>query len=145
MASREWSIHGKLSLWLITGTGLILLLAAAILYFSIEYWLHKEFDQALESKARALVTLTTQDESGVELDFADEYMPEFEREVEPEYFQVLIDDKNVLERSRSLGRLDLPHNFQGRRDGAQATGQNLKEEHDFPRTSADVPHEEATR
>ena len=112
MVAREWSIQGKLRRWLITGTGLILLLATVVLYFAIENWLRQEFDQVLESKARALVTLTEQEASGVELEFADEYMPEFEREEEPEYFEVWIDDWEVLERSRSLGSRDLPHLFQ---------------------------------
>ena len=109
MAAREWSIHGRLRRRLITGTGLTVLLATVVLYFMIENWLRQEFDQILASKARALVTLTEQDASGVELDFADEYMPEFEREKEPEYFEVWIDDWEVLERSRSLGSRDLPH------------------------------------
>lgn len=106
---REWSIEGRLRLSLIAGTGLILLLATSILYIAIENWLRGEFDQALENKARALVTLTEQEESGVEFDFADEYMPEFERETEPEYFEVWTDDGEVLERSRSLGSVNFPH------------------------------------
>lgn len=109
MAHRVWSIHGRLRRRLVTGTGLILISATVILYLVIQNWLRNEFDQALESKARALMTLTEQDTSGVELEFADEYMPEFERDKEPEYFQLWIDDRTVLERSRSLGTLDLPH------------------------------------
>lgn len=109
MTSRNWSIQRRLRRSLIVGTGLLLLLATSILYFAIESWLRQEFDQALESKARALVTLSEQDESGIEFEFADEYMPEFEREKEPEYFQLRIDDREVFERSRSLGSLDLPH------------------------------------
>ncbi len=86
-----------------------MLLVTVILYLIIEDWLQREFDQALESKARALMTLTEQDISGVEFNFADEYMPEFERIQKPEYFQLWIDDEHVLERSRSLGVLNLPH------------------------------------
>ena len=68
---REWSIEGRLRRSLIAGTGLILLLAISILYIVIDNWLREEFDQALESKARALATLTEQEESGVEFEFAD--------------------------------------------------------------------------
>ena len=91
-----------------TGTGLILISATVILYLVIQNWLRNEFDGTLEGKARALMTLTEQEASGVELEFADEYMPEFKRDKEPEYFQLWIDDRTVLERSRSLGTLDLP-------------------------------------
>ena len=90
------------------GTGLILISATVVLYLVVQSWLRNDFDQSLETKARALMTLTEQDASGVELEFADEYMPEFEREEEPEYFQLWIDDRTVLERSRSLGTIDLP-------------------------------------
>ena len=91
-----------------TGTGLILISATVILYLVIQNWLRNEFDGTLEGKARALMTLTEQEASGVELEFADEYMPEFKRDKEPEYFQLWIDDRTVLERSHSLGTLDLP-------------------------------------
>ena len=94
---------------MVAWTGLILILATVILYLTITNWLQNEFDRTLESKARALMTLTEQDKSGVELNFADEYMSEFERKEEPDYFQLLLDDRTVLERSRSLGTLDLPH------------------------------------
>ena len=106
--TRVWSIHGRLSRRLVAGTGLILISATLVLYLVVQSWLRNDFDQSLETKARALMTLTEQDSSGVELEFAGEYMPEFEREEEPEYFQLWIDDRTVLERSRSLGTLDLP-------------------------------------
>ena len=92
-----------------SGTGLLLLLAVSALYFLVRSWLINEFDHTLEIKARALITLTEQEAQGVEFDFADEYIPEFENRDEPEYFQIWVNGANVLERSRSLGDSDLPH------------------------------------
>lgn len=62
-----------------------------------------QFDTALESKARALVTLTKFDGTEVELDFADEFMPEFEAPENPEYFELFLGNSSLLERSRSFG------------------------------------------
>jgi signal transduction histidine kinase len=61
-----------------------------------------QFDVALESKARALVTLTKYDGTEVELDFADEFMPEFEALENPEYFELFLGNGSLLERSHSF-------------------------------------------
>jgi len=70
-------------------------------------WLEEEFDRGLIVKAQALVTLTSQEAGEIDLDFADEYMPEFERETDPEYFQLWSSDGRVVERSHSLETGDL--------------------------------------
>lgn len=72
------------------------------------HWITSEFDRAQLSKARALVTLTKQYGERIELDFADEFMPEFEAPLNPEYFQVWLENGDTLERSRSLRRQELP-------------------------------------
>ena len=64
--------------------------------------LAKQFDAAMESKARALVTLTKFDGTQVELDFADEFMPEFEAPENPEYFELFLGNGSLLERSHSF-------------------------------------------
>ena len=61
-----------------------------------------QFDVALESKARALVTLTKFDGTEVELDFADEFMPEFEAPENPEYFKLFLGKGDLLEQSHSF-------------------------------------------
>ena len=70
-------------------------------------WLEEEFDRGLTVKAQALVTLTSQESGEIDLNFADEYMPEFEREADPEYFQLWSSDGGVVERSHSLETGDL--------------------------------------
>ena len=68
----------------------------------ISGWLEQQFDDALESKARALVTLTKSTGDEVELDFADEFMPEFELSPDAEYFDVFLQNGTLLERSHSF-------------------------------------------
>ena len=86
----------------------VLLIAFLILDYVVVHWIASEFDRAQLAKARALVTLTKQYGDRVELDFADEFMPEFEAPVNPEYFQIWREDGDTLERSRSLRPNDLP-------------------------------------
>lgn len=66
-----------------------------------------EFDAVLQSKARALASLTDQEAGKIEFDYTKDFMPEFERKKEPEYFQFWLDDGMALMRSRRL-KEDLP-------------------------------------
>lgn len=102
------SIHGRLSLYLLLGAGFLLLIAFAILEARFRQQLQREFDRNLLEKTMTLVTLTTQHTGRVELDFADEFIPEFEAPTHPEYFELWLADGTLLERSRSLGKQDLP-------------------------------------
>lgn len=102
------SIEKRLRLLIMGGVGTVLLAACLLLQYMVEKRLTGEYDRALAAKAEALVTLTKQFGSEVELDFADEFMPEFSAPENPEYFQLWLGDASVLERSRSLRRADLP-------------------------------------
>ena len=102
------SIRRRLIVPLLLGSCLLTLAAGLLLSALIGRRLRAEFDHALLAKARALVTLTRQEGGEVEIDFADEHMPEFSAAAGPEYFQLWLADGTVLERSRSLGSRDLP-------------------------------------
>lgn len=102
------SIRRRLTVSLLAGSGLLLLLAGLVASAVVARRLREEFDSSLLAKARALVTLTGQHRGEVEIEFADEIMPEFEAPGRPEYFQLWLADGTVIERSRSLGRRDLP-------------------------------------
>jgi len=78
---------------------------------TINIWLEHELDESLEAKAHVLVTLMKDSANGLEFDFADEFMPEFEDELNPEYFQLWIDHNEVFERSHSLKNSNLPYEF----------------------------------
>ncbi len=96
------SIKNRLTLTTILWVGLILAAGQLVVDQVVSNWLLQQFDTALESKARALVTLTKNDGVEVELDFADEFMPEFEAPENPEYFELFLGDGRLLERSRSF-------------------------------------------
>jgi len=68
----------------------------------------QEFDHALETKVRMLATLALREEHALEINFADEFMPEFEVSDNPEYFQFRLVDGTVIERSDLLGEGELP-------------------------------------
>lgn len=102
------SIRRRLIVSLLVGAGLLVLALGLGASTVVARRLEQEFDQSMLSKARALVTLTKQHGGEVEIDFADEIMPEFEAPSRPEYFQLWLADGTVLERSRSLGSRDLP-------------------------------------
>lgn len=93
---------------LLAGSCLLTLAAGLLLDNLIIRRLRSELDHALLTKARALVTLTHQADGAVEINFADEFMPEFSAPSAPEYFELWLADGTVLERSRSLGGRDLP-------------------------------------
>lgn len=101
------SIHGRLTLWLFAGTGLLLLGAGLALDQFISQRLQQDYDEVLLAKAQALVILTEQENGEAEIDFADEFMPEFDADENPGYFQLWLSGNEVLERSRSLRDNDL--------------------------------------
>ena len=98
----SYSIRRRLTLLLLGSVGALVLIANLALSIIVSTRLQAEYDVSLLAKARALVTLTEQDLEGVELDFADEFMPEFNAPESPEYFQLWLQD-DTLERSNSLG------------------------------------------
>lgn len=102
------SIRRRLIVPLLVGSSLLILASGLLLSGWMSRRLLSELDHALLAKARALVTLTRQEAGEVEIDFADEHMPEFSRATEPEYFELWLADGTVLERSESLGSRDLP-------------------------------------
>ncbi len=96
------SISKTITLTTIIWVGLILAIGQVVVDAVVSKWLTDQFDVAMESKARALVTLTKNDGREVEMDFADEFMPEFEAPANPEYFYLFLGDGTLLERSNSF-------------------------------------------
>lgn len=83
----------------------------AVILFSIfmaidivlDDWVRDKFDESLTTKSNYLKTLIKVNKDGIDFDFAGEFMPEFGRRKDPQYFQLWIDDK-PFERSDSLAR-----------------------------------------
>ncbi|MAD04067.1 MAG: two-component sensor histidine kinase [Pseudoalteromonas sp.] len=95
------SIRSKLVTTLsITITGLVLSILVAT-DIAIDSWIDNEFNRGMKSKAGMLMTLVHEDEEGLTFNFSSDFMPEFDGQVEPEYFQMWTDD-GVFTRSQSL-------------------------------------------
>lgn len=88
--------------------GVILTITATAANWLIVGWLEDGFDDNLLTKAQVLLTLVEEDEEGIEFEFADEFMPEFERNENPEYFQFRYANGRVFESSNSLNGEDMP-------------------------------------
>lgn len=103
------SLRGRLALWLLAGTGLLLTAGGLLLDQVISSRLRREYDAALLTKSRSLVTLTEQQNGRIWLEFSYDFMPEFAARERPDYFQLWLGDGSVAVRSRSLAGRDLPH------------------------------------
>ncbi|MCP4765680.1 MAG: hypothetical protein GY875_05355 [Gammaproteobacteria bacterium] len=96
------SISKTITISTILSVGLILAAGQIVVDRIVSNWILQQFDDALEARARALVTLTKYDGIEVELDFADEFMPEFEAPENPDYFELYLGDGSLLEKSHSF-------------------------------------------
>jgi two-component system sensor histidine kinase QseC len=112
------SLRARLTLLLVSGIGLPLVLGGLLLCVFVPAWLRHELDRSLEARAKALATLTKETAGVVELDFADELMPEFDSDEDPYYFELWLGDGTLVERSRSFQ----PTPDERRPDLARATG-----------------------
>ena len=90
------------------GFTLVLAAGSVALAVAMRFLDVREFDAALKTKAETLSQLIFRHPQAIEVDFADEYLPEFEREENPDHFQVRFVDGTPIERSGRLGGFDLP-------------------------------------
>ena len=95
------SIRFSTTLFTVASTVAILTVGLLVIDRVLSNWLENQFDDALHSKAQALVTLSKSNGEQIEMDFADEFMPEFSRLGNPEYFELYLQNGELLERSRS--------------------------------------------
>ena len=101
------SIQGRLTVYIIAGTALLLLAVGLILDTQLSKQFDREFNRSLLAKALTMVTLAEQDDGEVEFDLVEDLAPEFKPGVRPEYLQLLFQDGTVLRKSSSLGDADL--------------------------------------
>ena len=99
------SIRRALGLQLVAGLFLVLALSGGGLYWLVRHRLTQHFDAALAQKARDLAALVKQEKRGFEIEEVP--MPEYERAVDPEYFELWLNGR-AFRRSPSLGTRDLP-------------------------------------
>ena len=101
------SLRGRLTVWLLAGTGLLLVAGGLLLDRVFSARLLREHDAALLDKARSLVNLTELKDGRVWLEYSEELLPEFSAAREPSYFEIWLGDGSVIERSRTLGTRSL--------------------------------------
>ena len=84
--------------------GFLTLVAGVVLTFWLVVSNHvrADFDAGLAARALSLASMIEQDEGQVEFEYAKRFFPEFEREQEPEYFQIWLADGLPLLRSTRL-------------------------------------------
>ena len=102
------SLRGRLIVWLLAGTGLLVTLAGVLLDRRIGSRLRQDFDADLIAEARSVMAVTEQQNGRVELELSPGLLPQFEARQEPDYFQVWLPGGRILARSPSLGGRDLP-------------------------------------
>lgn len=103
------SIKKKLSRYISISISILLVSILLITDMAVDSWIDVEFDRAMTNKANLLTTLISEDSDevhGIEFDFADEFMPEFSGNNDPEYFQLWLENK-VFERSKTLELFDV--------------------------------------
>ena len=104
-----YSIRKKLTLGIITSMILVLSLTTVLLYYLIAREVQTVFDTALLDKAHAMIALTELDaEDGLEFDFTEGMMPEFDVETGGQYYQLWEHGVDLLVKSPSLRDDNLP-------------------------------------
>lgn len=106
------SIRRELTNRLLGGTAILLILASALLSVGIHSRIVGEFDRALESKALALVALTSREKNYIEVDYSEDEMPDFENEEELEFFQVFFEDGTLIDSSEDAEEITFPIDLQ---------------------------------
>ena len=96
------SIQRRLILTLGTICCLLWFAGSLIAYFAVRAGMISQFDLALTTDIQALANMTEQSEAGFKFDSSGEFMPKFQREDHPDYFQLWLPDGATLYRSPSL-------------------------------------------
>jgi two-component system sensor histidine kinase QseC len=102
------SIRRFLTSRVLIATVSLLVAGHVLLYLFVSHRLMEQFDASLMTRARALAGMLEQEPLGIELDLREEFLPEYVREENAEFFQVWDEEGEVIGRSPSLGERDLP-------------------------------------
>ncbi len=104
------SLRARLTLALCAAGALLVAALCLAAYLRARSALTAQFDDGLRARAAALISLLQWEPDGTaELNYQDEFMPEFERRRGGFYFAVWLEkDGSLLEKSRSLHKGELP-------------------------------------
>ena len=101
------SIRSYLLTRILGGTSLVLIGAGGAVYVAVTRTLEQQFDRNLSDRVQGFASILFQTATELSFEFSDELMPEYDRAVDPEYFELWLADGEVLERSNTLGERDL--------------------------------------
>jgi len=101
-----FSIRKKLTLTLLLGIMAIVVLGGFHLYYFFQKSSLNRFDSYLSTKVRTIAALLEQDQTGFNYEL-DKFLPEIEKKTDSEYFQIWLENGNVLRKSRSLKKFNL--------------------------------------
>jgi heavy metal sensor kinase len=102
------SIKAKIVLFYMLVLFVILSVLGIFLYFSLSRIVYDSIDSSLLSKAKALATLVKDSGNETEFNFSDEVMWEYNSPKSLSFFQIRRVDGMILEKSESVGNLELP-------------------------------------
>jgi len=136
---------------MLIGAGLILAGAGLVVYLIVAASLDRHFDQNLADRIQGFASILFQVDDELSFEFSDELMPNYALEKRPDYFELTLDDGQLVERSESLGEdsLELPQpvgpepafwnaSLPDGRDGRFAS-QLLEVHHVYPEEGPDRP------
>lgn len=104
------SIRNRVTVYIVSGTALLLVLAGIAVDHTIRIQVARDFDRNLLYKAEVLAKLTEREGRVVKFDFNYDFMPEFDvtENEKMEYFELSFSDGTPIAKSRSLGGATLP-------------------------------------
>lgn len=101
------TLRKKLTLIILATLGLLIGSSGVAIYYSAYNSLLRQFDNALLAKAEAIMSVTEQSGSRIELEFSDEIMQNYGKDG-TDYFELFSSDGRSIERSQSLGKYHFP-------------------------------------
>ena len=102
------SIRRYLTRRLLLGLLFLIVVGNTSLYLFIYHRMVSHFDAALEARIHALAGMMEQDSGKIGLEMRKEFLPEYNRKYNAEYYQIWSEDGEVVGRSPSLKGKDLP-------------------------------------
>jgi heavy metal sensor kinase len=102
------SIKAKVVLFYMVVLFVIPSILGIFLYFSLSRIVYDSINSSLLSKAKALATLVKDSGNGTEFNFSDEVMWEYNSPKSRSFFQIRRVNGTILEKSESVGNLELP-------------------------------------
>jgi len=102
------SIRRYLTWRLLLGLLFLVVTGNTLLYLFVYHRMVSDFDAALKAEAHAFAGMMEQEPEGITVELRKEFLPEYNRKYNAEYYQIWSEDGEVIERSPSLKGRDLP-------------------------------------